>query len=189
MGIGRLRDAHSGLGVLGLGHRDEPLPTSGRSPSAGTQRTPAISLRRDRSVPNVTLTRSRWRPSPQTVRSMGGARLPPCLGARRAGGGGAIGSGAANGLGARGRGAGLSAAPGSPRGHGAREGAGRRRTAQPMGAAGGGAGRGVVPLAAARWTPRLFGPGGGRAEPAAPTLRFSAPAARTPPSSPPDPPP
>lgn len=36
--------------------------------------------------------------------------------------------------------------------------------AQPMGLARGGAGRGVGALAAARWPPRLFGPGGGSAD-------------------------
>lgn len=63
--------------------------------------------------------------------------------------------------------------------------AARGGAAQPMGAAGGGAGRGVGPLAAARWPPCPFGPGGGSAEPSAPTLRLPAPAPRRPPAAPP----
>ncbi|XP_057352043.1 ADP/ATP translocase 3 isoform X1 [Manis pentadactyla] len=102
------------------------------------------------------------------ARRMGGARFPTCLGAWRAGRGRSSGCGTTNRRGPREGAAGRGADAGIPRGRGSREGEGRRRTAQPMGAAGGGEGRGVSALAAARCAPRPFGPGGDRAELAAP---------------------
>lgn len=102
------------------------------------------------------------------ARRMGGARFPTCLGAWHAGRGRSSGRGTTNRRGPREGAAGRGAGAGIPRGRGSREGAGRRRTAQPMGEAGGGEGRGVGALAAARCAPRPFGPGGDRAELAAP---------------------
>lgn len=193
-----------GSGVCGespgvaAGVRGSAGPAQGTRPGSGGLRgepedpsdslSAAAVVRLTRPGPDLTFTRSRRPPSPRPAPRMGGAGLPPCLGARRAEEAGRQRprSQWARRTGAWGGTRRQSRQPTGPQGAG-RGGAWARAAAYERG--GRRRGRGVGTLAAARWPPRPFGPGGGRAEPAAPTPRFSASPLRCPPAAPRAPPP